>query len=484
MKAVFIECKIELKIVIVLEIKEKETRIMEEKNSGIIPKGFLWGGAVTSFQSEGAWDEGGKGVSIVDKREIKENSSDWKVAVDFYHRYKEDIALFKELGINSYRTSISWTRIFPNGEGEVNEEGLKFYEDFFDKLLANGIEPVITLYHFDLPQVLAEKYNGFVSRKVVDLFEKYAKVVFERFKDKVKYWITFNEQNLVLPYIQLWGVTVPEGVNKEKLSYQVCHNVFIAHAKATKLLHEIIPDGKMGGMVAYMTTYPMTCKPEDTLANQKVKELFNDLYFDIFVNGEYPTYITSKWKNDDIKPVFEDEDEKLLKENIVDYLTFSYYQSSTVKDMCEEDSDAIIKGITPNPLLKKNEWGWAIDPIGFRVALKEIYARYRLPIFVTENGIGVKEELDENNTVNDDYRIDYLKSHIEQMKLAMEEGVEVIGYLTWGCTDILSSQGEMKKRYGFIFVNRDETDMRDLRRYKKKSFEWFKKVIATNGESL
>ncbi len=352
--------------------------------------------------------------------------------------------MFKELGINSYRTSISWTRIIPDGEGEVNEEGIKFYNDLFDELLTNGIEPVITLYHFDLPEALAEKYNGFASRKVVDLFEKYVRVVFERFKGKVKYWITFNEQNLVIPRLELWGVKVSNNVNKEALAYQVCHNVFIAHAKATKLMHEIIPDGKMGGMVTYMTTYPMTCKPEDALANLKVKELFNDLYFDVFVNGKYPTYITSRWKSRDIKPIFEDGDEALLKENTVDYLTFSYYQSSTVKDD-PEDEESIIKGMTPNPLLKKNEWGWAIDPIGFRIALKEIYARYKMPIFVTENGIGVREELNENKTVEDDYRIDYLRAHIEQMKLAMEEGVDVIGYLTWGCTDILSSQGEMKK---------------------------------------
>ncbi|EHI97801.1 6-phospho-beta-glucosidase [Clostridium sp. DL-VIII] len=456
---------------------------MKEEKVKIIPRGFLWGSAVTSFQSEGASKEGGKGISIVDEREVKEGFSNWEIAVDFYHRYKEDIALFKELGINSYRTSISWTRIIPDGEGEVNEEGLRFYHDLFDELIANGIEPVITLYHFDLPQALAEKYNGFASRKVVDLFERYVKVVFESFKDKVKYWITFNEQNLVLVRPQLWGVTITNAVDREALSYQVCHNVFIAHAKASKLLHEIIPDGKMGGMVTYMTTYPATCKPEDALANLKFKEFFNDLYFDVFTYGEYPSYVTSDWERKNIKPVFEDGDVELLKENTVDYLSFSYYQSTIVENYGEEDND-IMKGVSPNPLLKKNEWGWAVDPIGFRIALKDIYAKYKMPIFVTENGIGVKEELNENNTVEDDYRIEYLKTHIEQMKLAIEEGVDVIGYLTWGCTDILSSQGEMKKRYGFIFVNRDETDMRDLKRYKKKSFEWFKNVIATNGGSL
>jgi len=472
-----------VKFILRVIIYSKEMKGMTKETKNIIPENFMWGGAVTSFQSEGAWNEGGKGVSIVDTREVKENFSDWKVAVDFYHKYKEDIALFKELGINTYRTSISWSRIFPEGEGDVNEEGIEFYNKIFDELLANGIQPVITLYHFDIPQALADKYNGFASRKVVDLFENYARTVFERFKDKVKYWITFNEQNLVLMHLQAWGSTPKEGDNIEEFSFQVCHNVFIAHAKATKALHEIIPDGKMGGMVTYLTMYPNSCKPEDALATLKAKELFNDLYFDVFANGEYPSYVTSNLKKKNIMPVFEDGDAELLRDNTVDYLTFSYYQSKTVK-FVGEGTEAVMKGIVSNPTLDANEWGWAIDPIGIRVALKEIYARYRMPIFITENGIGVREELNENNTVEDDYRIDYLKAHIEQMKIAMEEGVDVIGYLTWGCTDILSSQGEMKKRYGFIFVNRDERDLKDLKRYKKTSFDWFKKVVESNGEIL
>ncbi|CAH0346474.1 glycoside hydrolase family 1 protein [Bacillus sp. CECT 9360] len=455
---------------------------MENKKLNVIPDGFLWGGAVTSFQTEGAWNEGGKGPSIVDARPVPEGFSDWTVAIDFYHRYKEDIALFKELGLNTYRTSISWSRIFPDGEGAANEEGLKFYDDLFDELLANGIQPVITLYHFDVPLALAEKYNGFASRKVVDLFDKYVRTVFERYGKKVKYWLTFNEQNLVLTHTELWGVTLPE-IDQEALRYQVCHNAFIAHAKAVKALHELVPDGKMAGMVTYITTYPATCKPEDVLANMKAKELLNDLYFDVFSHGEYPTYVTSQLQKKGIMPVFEEGDAELLKEHTVDYLSISYYQSQTVKHE-PEDGQSIISGLTPNQYLEANEWGWTIDPIGLRVALKDIYARYEKPIFITENGIGVREELNENNTVDDDYRIDYLKQHIEQMKLAMEEGVEIFGYLTWGSTDILSSQGEMKKRYGFVFVNRDETDLKDLKRYKKKSFAWFQKVISSNGEEL
>ncbi|OUM91381.1 glycoside hydrolase family 1 protein [Caldibacillus debilis] len=454
---------------------------MGNETKHIIPDGFLWGGAVTSFQTEGAWNEDGKGPSIVDARPVPEGFSDWKVAVDFYHRYKEDIQLFKELGFNAYRTSISWSRIFPDGEGEPNEKGLEFYDNLFDELLANGIQPVITLYHFDLPLALAQKYNGFLSRKVVDLFEKYARTVFQRYRNKVKYWITFNEQNLILTEPELWGVTLPtHPQERESLIYQLCHNVFVAHAKAVKALHEIIPDGKMGGMITYLTTYPATCKPEDALANAKAKEYLIDFFLDTFIRGQYPKYMMNELEKKDIIPKFEDGDLELLKDHTIDYISISYYQSKIVSDK----GGSVFSGISNNPHLETTEWGWAIDPIGLRIALKDMYARYQMPIFITENGIGVKEELNENNTVEDDYRIDYLRKHIEQMKLAMEEGVQVIGYLIWGSTDILSSKGEMKKRYGLIYVNRDEKDLKDLKRYKKKSFYWFQKVIATNGREL
>ncbi|HLR08718.1 MAG TPA: glycoside hydrolase family 1 protein [Bacillota bacterium] len=449
------------------------------KQQHIIPDGFLWGGAATSFQTEGAWNEGGKGPSIVDARPIPEGHSDWKVAVDFYHRYKEDIALFKEVGFNAYRTSISWSRIFPNGEGEPNEEGLAFYDRVFDEMIAHGIQPVITLYHFDLPLALAEKYNGFASRKVVDLFEKYARTVFARYKDKVKYWLTFNEQNLVLTNPELWGVM--EGADSKALLYQVCHNAFVAHAKAVKALHEIIPDGKMAGMITSFLAYPLTPKPEDVLASYRVNTWLNNFFFDVFAKGAYPTYATSDWEKKGVMPTFAEGDLQLLKENTVDYLSLSYYRSHTVK---ADDSESLGAQFVDNPYLETTEWGWTIDPIGFRLALKDIYSRYQLPIFVTENGIGVREELNENNTVEDDYRIDYLRDHIKQMKRAMEEGVDIFGYLMWGSTDILSSQGQMSKRYGLIYVNRDETDLKDLKRYKKKSFDWFKRVIATNGREL
>ncbi|WP_182200185.1 glycoside hydrolase family 1 protein [Paraliobacillus salinarum] len=442
------------------------------QSKGVIREDFMWGGAVTSFQTEGAADLYGKGLSIIDAREIPEGYSDWTTAIDFYHRFKEDIALFKEMGYNAYRTSISWSRIFPNGDGEVNEAGLRFYDALFDELLANGIEPVITLYHFDLPLVLAEKYNGFASRKVVDLFETYAKCVFNRYKDKVKYWLTFNEINVVLLNPEYWGVLDDEP--SKALKYQLCHNVLIAHAKATKAMRAIIPDAKMGGMISYLLTYPATSQPEDVLANVEVKQLLIDCYLDIFVNGEYPSYFKAKLEQKGMLPIMDRDDLALLQENTADYLSISYYQSRVVQ---HTDDANPVAGMMKNPHLKKTEWDAAIDPIGLRIALKDIYARYKLPIFITENGIGVRESLNEDNSVDDDYRIEYLEQHIEQIKIAMQEGVDVIGYLTWGSTDILSSKGQMSKRYGLIYVNRDEQDLLDLKRYKKKSFYWFKQMI-------
>jgi 6-phospho-beta-glucosidase len=446
---------------------------------------FLWGGAVTSFQIEGAWNEGGKGVSIVDSREIKPGVSNWNTAIDFYHRYKEDISLFKELGLNSFRTNIAWSRIFPDGEN-VNEEGLIFYDNVIDELLNNGIEPVLTLYHFDMPLALQEKHNGFISRKVVDLFEKFAITVFKRYGDRVKYWVSFNEMNSATLMTDLYGTKCPENMDKNTFENQLIHNVLMAHSKATKALHDIVEDGKMGGMVNYMQLYPATCNPEDSLLMKKFKERIADLYLDVFARGEYPAYYLTDLKNRKISLDFQEGDLELLRYGKADYLGISYYFSGTVSSSTKNSKPLFpgMENLIENQYLKASEWGWTIDPIGFRLALKEVYERYNMPIFILENGIGVKEELNEANTVEDDYRIDYMKKHIEQMKIAISEGVEIIGYLAWGPIDILSSQGEMSKRYGFIFVNRTETDLRDLKRYKKKSFNWFKQVIESNGERL
>lgn len=442
----------------------------------------MWGGAVTSFQTEGSWDRDGKGASIVDARILPEEYAGFNNAIDFYNKFKEDISLFKEMGFTAYRTSISWSRIFPDGEGEINAKGLEFYDSLFDELIENNIEPIITLYHFDMPLTLAEKYNGFASRKVVDLFVKYAKTVFDHFKNKVKHWITFNEQNIILKKPHYWGV-LTDNIS-EKTRYQVCHNVFVAHAKATKILREINPTAKMAGMVCYFTTYPYSSKPKDVLENNKARDWLNNFYLDIFVYGKYPSYVLSYLNSMGIMPSFEPGDKKILQENTVDYLSISYYSSQLVKSTSEYSNSSEDSVLINDSSLPSTEWKAPIDPIGLRIALKDIYFGYKIPIFITENGIGVNENLNKNQTVEDVYRINFLRDHIQQMKLAMEEGVEVIGYLTWGSTDILSSQGQMSKRYGFIYIDREEKTLKSLKRYKKKSFDWFKNVIKTNGDCL
>lgn len=446
---------------------------------------FMWGGAVTSWQTEGAYNQYGKGLSIIDIRKTEPDHTNFNDGIDEYHRYKEDIALFKELGFNSYRFSVSWSRIMPDGESEINQEGLNFYNNFINELIANGIEPIITIYHFDLPLALKEKYNGFLSRKVIDLYEQYARILYEHFGDRVKHWISFNEINTARKRTVHYGAEKPKNISEEQFSASIIHNVMIAHALATKALHEMVPDAKMSGMVTYIQMYPETCNPNDVLEYLKAKELMNDMYLDVFTHGEYPSYFLSLLEKKNISLPIEDGDLEILKNNTVDYLSISYYRSETVSSTHGgKENDLGFNHLVNNPYLVETEWGWAMDPIGLNIALKEIYARYNLPIFIVESGIGVRETLNSNLSVNDDYRINYLKNHIEQIKLAIQDGVNVLGYLVWAPIDIISSLGEMKKRYGFIYVNRDETDLKDLKRYKKKSFNWYKKVIQSNGEDL
>ena len=451
-------------------------------------KDFYWGGSVSSFQTEGAWDEGGKGLSIYDVRPTKEGFSDWKVAIDFYHRYKEDIALMKEMGFNFYRFSICWSRIIPNGDDEVNEEGVDFYNRVIDELIANGIEPMITLVHFDMPYKLVKEYNGFASRYVVECFERYARVCMERFGDRVKHWMTFNEQNLhggsLVPSN---AEVVPEGMDPTKFLYQANHNVFIAHCLATKALHEMVPDAKMCGMVAYGLHYPNSADPRANMIAQLANDFSNNFHIDVFTTGKYPPFMIKYLEKHGWMPTFEPGDDEILS-NTVDYMAFSYYASNAVKGMDYADQD--IRKIAweanvKNEYVDATEWGWQIDPEGIRRVARDIYYRTKLPVFVLENGMSHRETLNENNTVEDDYRIDYHREHIRNLKRAVDEdGVECLGYVTWGPIDIPSSQCEVAKRYGFVFVDRTEKDLKELKRYKKKSFNWIKHVFETNGEDL
>ncbi|WP_080146752.1 glycoside hydrolase family 1 protein [Marinilactibacillus piezotolerans] len=462
--------------------------------------GFLWGGAAAANQFEGAFDKDGKGLSVQDVTpnggfgEITDGPTEVNmklVGIDFYNRYKEDIKLFAEMGFKTFRTSIAWTRIFPNGdENEPNEAGLQFYDDLFDELNKYGIEPLITLSHYETPLHLAKEYDGWVNRKMIGFYENYVRTVFNRYKGKVKYWLTFNEINSVLhaPFMSGGISTPPEELSEQDL-YQAVHHELVASALATKLGHEIMPDAQIGCMVLAMPTYPLTPNPDDVIEVME-SERKNYFFSDVHVRGEYPGYVKRYFAENNIELDVTPEDEELLK-HTVDFISFSYYMSST--DTADESKkvkgEGNILGGVPNPYLEASEWGWQIDPKGLRIVLNEFWDRYQLPLFIVENGLGAKDELitDENGnkTVIDDYRIDYLNDHLVQVKEAVKDGVDVMGYTTWGCIDLVSaSTAQLAKRYGFIYVDRHDDGSGTLERYKKKSFNWYKEVIATNGESL
>lgn len=475
-----------------------------------LPENFLWGGAVAAHQIEGAWNVDGKGMSIVDvmtggtkdkMRKITDGVIEGEFypnheATDFYHHYKEDVALLAEMGFKCFRTSIAWTRIFPNGDEETpNEAGLKFYDDLFDELLKYGIEPVITLSHFEMPYHLAESYGGWINRKVIDCYVKFALTVMERYKNKVKYWITFNEinnQSNTSTDIFGWtnsGVKFSDYQNPREAMFQAAHHEFLASALVVKKGHEINPEFKIGGMCGWVPIYPYSCNPEDVMT--AVEEMHERYYFmDVHVRGHYPAYAKAMWKKDNVNIQMEEGDEKILSEGKIDYVGISYYMSSAVKADVENDISSACDGATSksikNPYVKASDWGWQIDPVGLRYSLATLYERYELPIFIIENGFGAIDILDENKNCDDSYRIEYLKAHIEEMKKAIEfDGVEVIGYTPWGCIDVVSfTTGELRKRYGFIYVDKNDDGTGTGKRYKKKSFEWYKNVIKTNGEEL
>ena len=473
-------------------------------------KDFLWGGATAANQFEGAWNIDGKGPSCADMctggshtrskritREIEEGTFyPSHEAIDFYHRYKEDIALFAEMGFKVFRFSIGWSRIFPNGDDAMpNEAGLQFYDNVINECLRYGIEPLITISHYEVPFALCKKYNGWASREMIDIFSKYCEVIFKRYKGRVKYWLTFNEINsATMPM----GGFLSQGILNEgttdfnnqvdipQLRFQGLHHQFVASAKAVQLAHEIDENYQVGCMILYATTYPYTCKPDDVIEAQKKNRIMNYFCGDVQVRGEYPTYMNRYFKENNIEIKVEDGDEEILKNGCVDFYTFSYYMSvcATMDEKALQGNGNILGGAT-NPYLKASDWGWQIDPKGLRYSLNEIYDRYQIPMMIVENGLGAYDEKEEDGTINDDYRIEYLKAHIEQMKEAVEDGVDLIGYTPWGCIDLVSaSTGEMAKRYGFIYVDKYDDGSGDLSRSKKKSFNWYKQVIASNGENL
>ena len=494
------------------------------------PKDFLWGGSTAANQIEGAWNEGGRGPATSDfarlitkqirdtegpydghvphnaasaemVEDMLQHPDNWELpkrrGIDFYHTYKEDIKLFAEMGFKVFRMSISWSRIYPNGDDkQPNEEGLKFYDAVFDELHKYNIEPLVTLSHFDTPLHLAQEYNGFASRHTIDAFAKYAETVMRRYKGKVKYWLTFNEINNVLsnPFtssgVIMPGAQKPEDGNPYletwQLKFQAVHNQFVASALAVKKLHEIDPDAKMGNMLCRLENYAESSKPEDQL-QVLFEDHFNWFFTDVQATGKYPYYMERFFKENNIHIEMGKDDLKILEEGPVDFITISYYMTYIMRykgQPVAKPTGRLVSDIK-NPYLPKTEWGWTIDPIGFRITLNRIYDRYHKPIFISENGLGAVDHFNEKGQIEDDYRIDYMHKHVEQMREAIADGVDVFGYAWWGPIDLVSSgTSEMTKRYGMIYVDQDDYGNGTGKRAKKKSFYYYKKLIASNGENL
>ena len=486
------------------------------------PTGFLWGGATAAHQYEGGWNEGGRGPSLSDVTTggsvnsprmitwidkygsphaspshgfILPEGASYAVledyyypnhkATDFYHHWKEDIALFAEMGFKVFRMSISWSRLYPTGmEDEPNQEGIEFYRQVFQELKAHGIEPLVTIWHFDTPLYLEEQKNGWNNRELVDLYVKFAKTCFEEYKGLVKYWLTFNEINNTVMFLDMFGNVANDEAFQR--AYLQLHHQFLASAKAVKLAHEIDPEYKLGCMICGIAFYPATNDPNDILLNRNLWEKNIFYCSDVQCKGEYPRFAKRLWKEHDVDLAISEEDRKILKEGTVDFYTFSYYMSNSITTHQAEDKAGGngVEGVK-NPYLKYSDWGWAFDPVGLRYFLKVIDDRYHKPIMIVENGLGAYDKVEEDGSIHDPFRIEYYRKHIQEMDKAIEEGVDLIGYTTWGCIDLVSAgTGEMRKRYGFIYVDMDDEGNGSMARSKKDSFYWYKKVIASNGEDL
>lgn len=464
------------------------------------PKDFLWGGAVAANQCEGAYLEDGKGLSIQDvlphgirgERTEEPTEDNLKlIGIDFYHRYKEDLKLFAEMGLKVFRTSIAWSRIFPNGDEEMpNEAGLAFYDDLFDECRKYGMEPLVTISHYETPLHLSKTYDGWLDRRMIGFYERYVRTIFTRYRSKVKYWLTFNEINSILnsPFMS-GGIYTPKEELTETQLYQAIHHELVASALATKIGHEINPEFQIGCMILSRPVYPLTPDPRDVIRAME-EEHRHSIFTDVHVRGEYPGYAKRYFAENGIKLDITEQDREILK-NTVDFISFSYYSSACASADSKNRNQRtgnLLAGAT-NPTLKATDWGWQIDPRGLRYVLNQFWDKYQKPLFVVENGLGAVDQLvpgqNGSMTVEDDYRIEYLREHILQMKEAVKDGVQLLGYTTWGCIDLVSaSTAELRKRYGFIYVDRNDDGSGTLKRYKKKSFDWYKKVIESNGEEL
>ncbi|KXF82008.1 glycoside hydrolase family 1 protein [Enterovibrio coralii] len=457
------------------------------------PNDFLWGGAIAANQVEGSYDRDGKGLStsdmlpsgILSPHQTREERTPGikDLAIDFYHRYPEDIVLFKEMGFNCLRLSLAWSRIFPNGdELEPNEAGLAFYDNIFDELAKHDIQPFVTLSHYEMPYALVENYGGWGDRKLIEFFERYVTTVCERYKDKVKMWLTFNEINMSL-HAPFTGVGLQEDATEQEI-YQAIHHQLVANAKAVKICQRIIPDGKIGNMLLGALNYPFTCNPDDVIAAMQENNKW--LFFgDVQTRGKYPGYMLRYFRENGINIKMEKGDLESIASASVDFVSFSYYASGCASADPKQKEVGNIVDSVPNPYLEKSQWGWLIDPKGLRILLNFLYDRYQKPLFIVENGLGARDELDENGEIQDDYRIAYLNDHLVQAREALADGVELMGFTSWGPIDLVAnSTAELSKRYGFIYVDRHDDGTGSLARKRKKSFHWYQEVIRTQGRSL
>ncbi|MGJ0906136.1 glycoside hydrolase family 1 protein [Clostridium botulinum] len=473
---------------------------MRYKNPKAFPDDFLWAAATAAYQFEGAYLEDGKTMSIVDAN-INPNYANTSVTSDHYHRFNEDIKLMKELGIKAYRFSISWPRVLPNGRGKINEKGINFYKQLVKELKDNDIEPLATIYHFDLPLCLQKEYGGWCNRKIIDDFTYYCEVLFKNLGQDIKYWFTINEQSnmFLLPYLMVFNNEIP----LEKQKYEMNHIMMLAHAKAIKLFREIVPTGKIGPAIGISPNYPKSCRPEDIQAAKEADDFRTYLFTDLYVHGYYRKNVWRYMQENNIAPTIKNGDMELITSSKPDFLGVNYYQSRVVgyapenaetKDVTlntagkkGSSSFEIIPGLyegTANPYLEKTDWDWELDPIGLRIMLNDLNDRYHLPIIITENGIGGIDTLTNDNKIHDEYRINFLKNHLKQCNLAINDGVNLFGYCPWSFMDLLSTTSGFRKRYGFIYVNRNDTNLMDLRRIKKDSFYWYKDVINSKGQNL
>ena len=470
---------------------------MQYKELKQFPEKFLWGASTSAYQVEGAVAEDGKSPSIIDMYEHPEDVADFSVASDHYHRYREDIAMFAEMGLKAYRFSIAWTRILPGGTGEVNAKGLEFYGNLIRECRKYEIEPVVTMYHFDLPYCLEEK-GGWLNRDTIDAFVNYAKVLFKHFGGEVKYWLTINEQNTMILHPGAIGLPNGGELPSKKVMYQQNHHMMLAQAEVMKLFHQMVPGGMIGPALNLTAMYPATCRPEDAIAahNWEVLRCWN--FADVPVYGWYHPLAWEYMKDRKIAPEVTDGDREILKNAKPDFIAMNYYSTATIAASRGDASDVAARagdqqimlgeqGVyrpAENEYVGKTQYGWVVDPVGFRYTLRKTYERYRLPILITENGIGAPDTLEEDGSIHDAYRIDFIREHLHQMKLAITDGVDMLGYCPWAAIDVVSTHQGYRKRYGFIYVDRDEFELKELKRYRKDSFYWYQNVIRENGKSL